>query len=143
MGGKIVQCKKCSRIFQFLGTSPYCPNCVEELERNFERVKDYIYDHQHANVVEISKETGVPEKDVFYFLKEGRLSVSEDIGVLHCEDCGCSITTGRYCESCKKKLEREFGALINEAAQRVKQPSGQKSKQSVGLGKMHINLRDR
>ena len=142
MTGKIIQCKKCSRIFQFLGTLPYCPNCVEELESNFVLVKDYIYDHQHANVVEISKETGVPEKDIFYFLKEGRLSVSEENGMLFCEDCGCSISTGRFCESCKKKLEREFGALVNEAAQRVKQPS-QKSGQSSGIGKMHINLRDR
>jgi hypothetical protein len=114
---------------------------VEDLEKNFELVKNYIYDHPEANAVEISEETGVPEKDIFYFLKEGRLSVSEDNGMLRCEQCGHSITTGRYCESCRNTLERELSATLSDAMQKAKQPTGQKKQ--VGLGKMHINLRDR
>ena len=70
-----------------------------------------------------------------YFLKEGRLSVSEDNGMLSCEICGCAITTGRYCVSCKSNLERELTASLNDAMQKVKKPSSK--------GKMHINLRDR
>jgi len=142
MTGKVFQCKKCRRLFQSLGTSPYCPKCVEDLEMNFELVKNYIYDHPQANVIEISEETGVPEKDIFYFLKEGRLSISEDNGMLNCESCGCSISTGRYCETCQKQLERELSASISEAIEKVKKPSSNEKRQA-GLGRMHINLRDR
>lgn len=140
MAGKVVQCKKCARLYQSLGASPYCPKCVEDLEQSFELVKNYIYDHPQANAVEISEETGVPEKDIFYFLKEGRLSVSEGNAILRCEQCGRSITTGRYCDACKSSLERELSASINDAIQKVKQPTGQNKKQT---GKMHINLRNR
>jgi len=143
MAGKIAQCKKCARLFQSLGTLPYCPDCVEQLENNFDLVKNYIYDHPHANVVKISKETGVPEKEIFYFLKEGRLSISEDNGMLYCENCGCSIATGRFCAACQKQLERELSASISVAIEKVKQPVGKKEKQQAGLGRMHINLRDR
>ena len=141
MAEKILQCKKCSRLYQPLGTSPYCPVCMEELETNFELVKNYIYENPNANVVEISKETEVSEKDILYFLKEGRLSVAENNGMLQCEKCGCSIGTGRYCEDCKTKLERALSASVNEAIAKVKQPA-RKGKES-SLGKMHIDYRDR
>ncbi len=143
MGGKVVQCKKCARLFQSLSSSPYCPYCVEELEKNFDMVKNYIYDHPHANVMEISTETSVPEKDVFYFLKEGRLSISENNGMLRCENCGCSIATGRFCEACQKQLERELSASVSEAIEKVKPPSGQKGKRQGALGRMHIDIRNR
>ncbi len=135
MTARVIQCKKCARLYQSIGASPYCPNCMDELERSFDLVKNYIYDHPNANVVEISTETEVPEKDILHFLKEGRLSVSEDNGILSCEICGSAITTGRYCVSCQSKLERELTASLNDAMQKDKKPSSK--------GKMHINLRDR
>lgn len=135
MALSVAQCKKCARLYQPFGSAPYCPSCMEEMENNFDLVKEYIYEHPLANAVEISQETGVPEKDIFYFLKEGRLSVSEGSGMLVCESCGRSITTGRYCESCKKSLERELSSSINEAMQ--------KKTHATGLGKMHVNIHDR
>ncbi len=135
MALSVSQCKKCARLYQPLGNAPYCPTCMEELESNFDLVKAYIYEHPSANAVEISQETGVPEKDIFYFLKEGRLSVSENSGMLLCESCGRSITTGRFCDSCKKHLERELSSTLSEAIQ--------KKSHSSGLGKMHVNIHDR
>ncbi len=135
MGATIVQCKKCSKLYQSFGNAPYCPACMDELERNFELVKEYIYEHPQANAVEVSKETGVPEKDIFYFLREGRLSVNEGSGMLLCENCGRSITTGRYCEACKKSLERELSATLGNAAD--------KRGQTTGLGKMHVDFKNR
>ncbi len=135
MALSVSQCKKCARLYQPLANAPYCPTCMEELENKFELIKEYIYEHPLANAVEISHETGVPEKDIFYFLKEGRLSVSENSGMLVCESCGRSITTGRFCESCKKHLERELSSTISQAMQ--------KKSHSSGLGKMHLNIHDR
>lgn len=135
MEATILQCKQCRRLYQSISAAPYCPHCVEKLEKKFELVKNYIYEHPNANVVEISEETGVSEKDIFYFLKEGRLSISEDNGMLLCESCGHSITTGRYCEACNKKLERELSASVNESMQKLNQ--------STGIGKMHVDFRKR
>lgn len=135
MGATITQCKKCSKLYQSFGNAPYCPNCMEALEKSFELVKDYVYEHPLANAVEISQETGVPERDIFYFLKEGRLSVSENNGLLLCENCGRSIMTGRYCEACQKKLERELQSSISGAME--------KSSRRSGLGKMHVDIHDR
>lgn len=132
---KVLQCKKCSKLYQPLSDAPYCPVCMEKLDEDFELVKEYIYNHPMANVVEISEETGVSEKDVFYFLKEGRLSLSEDNGMLLCESCGRSITTGRYCEECRKRMERELNSLISQSMEKKRQPSG--------LGRMHLNIKDR
>ncbi len=131
----VSQCKKCARLYQSFGNAPYCPTCMDDLEKSFDLVKEYIYEHPLANVVEISRETGVPEKEIFYFLKEGRLSVSENNGMLLCESCGRSIITGKYCESCKKQLERELSSTIASAMQ--------KKSSSHGLGKMHVNVSDR
>lgn len=131
----ISQCKKCSRLYQSFGNAPYCPTCMEELEKGFDLVKDYIYEHPKANAVEISQETGVAEKDIFYFLREGRLSLSEGSSLLICESCGRSIMTGRYCESCKKQLERELTSSISEAMTKAKHPTG--------LGKMHVDVSER
>ncbi len=135
MGVAISQCKKCARLYQSMSNAPYCPTCMEELENNFDLVKEYIYEHPMANAVEISQETGVPEKDIFYFLKEGRLSITDGNGMLLCESCGRSIMTGRYCESCKKQLERELSSSLSDAMQKKSHPTG--------LGKMHVNVHDR
>lgn len=135
MAPSIAQCKKCGRLYQSFSNAQYCPTCMEELEKSFDLVKEYIYEHPLANVVEISQETGVPEKDIFFFLKEGRLSVSENNGMLLCESCGRSIITGRYCDGCKKQLERKLSNSISDAIQ--------KKNHTPGLGRMHVNIQDR
>lgn len=135
MGVTILQCKQCKRLFQSFGSS-FCPDCVQKLEENFELVRKYIYDNPHANVVEISQETDVPERDILYFLKEGRLSIAEGDGMLLCENCGRSIITGRYCDHCKKIFEKELSAVYVG-------PEKKKQDRASGLGKMHIDLNDR
>lgn len=135
MGATVLQCKQCNRLFQSFG-AVYCPECTQRLEEKFELVKKYIYDNPHANVVTISQDTEVPVRDILYFLKEGRLSIEKGDGLLLCENCGRSISTGRFCDRCKNMFEKELSAVC------VK-PEAKKERTSEGLGKMHINLRRR
>lgn len=135
MGSEVRQCKLCGKLFYTFGADN-CPECTEKKEKEFEKVRDYIYEHPKANVVEISQETGVSEKMILGYLKEGRLTIEENSGLLLCEECGRSISTGRYCAGCSRRLEHELRSAYVE-------PSEKSREGSSGLGKMHIDFYDR
>ncbi len=134
MSSDVRQCRECRRLFQSLGSN-ICPECAEELDRCFKVVKSYLYDHPDANVFEISTETGVAEKMVLNFLKEGRLAINEADSILLCERCGIPVSTGRYCRKCQEQLEDALnGALKTDPAKRTE------AVRSSAPGRMHVNL---
>lgn len=136
MGSQVKQCRQCNKLFYSFG-QVYCPECLEKNEKDFEKVRDYIYENPSANVVEISNQTGVSEKMILSYLKEGRLTIDEDNGLLLCEECGRSISTGRFCKACTRKLEYELkGAYVSYEDKK-------KREASKGMGKMHIDFFDR
>ncbi len=128
----MILCRQCGKLFQSLG-SIYCPVCVEEMDKAFKVVKDYLYDHQDANIVDVVNDTGVPEKYVLSFLKEGRLNVESSDGMLlKCEDCGSPIPSGRYCMNCRNKLANTLESVVSTPAKK-----DQNSPNSRVLAKMH------
>lgn len=127
MDNNVKQCKQCGRIFVSYGTS-ICPNCAQEMDRIFQLIKDYIYDHPAANVIEISEKTGVEASVVLDFLKQDRLSIRTTAELLNCESCGCAIPSGRYCKKCLDELE----SALNSARRELKPKL---------VGKMHIDSR--
>ncbi len=135
MNGKVSQCKNCRRIFQSLGAE-FCPNCAEEMDASFQKVKNYIYDHPHANVLDISEGTGIAEKMVLYFLKEGRLSMGDESCGLECEMCAKPISAGRFCKSCQSMFQSAFSKVSPNPA---RQESAQQDKNT--LGKMHFKIK--
>jgi len=136
MSSSIKQCKRCKQLFHSNGLG-YCPECVVAMEQEFVRVKEYVYEHQSANVEEIAEVTEVPEKTILYFLREGRLSISESNGVLTCQKCGRSIPTGRYCATCTQQLERSLASAARPAASRGDKTAGNY------LGGIHSEYKNR
>jgi len=118
MQSRIKQCKRCKRVFQSVGAA-FCPECVIEMEEEFDKVRKYLYEHSNANVFEIVQETGVKERTVLSFLKEGRLSIKNNQGFLTCERCGVSIESGRFCKKCENDIGGQFEANIAENKQRA------------------------
>jgi predicted transcriptional regulator len=94
----------------------------EEDEKDFKLVKEFIYDHENVNIVEVSQETGVSTNKILKYLKEERLILASVSGgiVLTCESCGRAIQTGRYCFSCKKELIANLENELNNAAKNTK-----------------------
>jgi flagellar operon protein (TIGR03826 family) len=125
----VKQCRQCGRLFESFGAH-LCPRCVDEMEQNFIIVKDYVYDHPDANVFDVTKETGVPEKTVLEFLREGRLSMQAS--ELECEECGTPISSGRLCSECKNKLENVLMSAYKPAKKEDKSP---------GTARMHIDYK--
>ncbi len=133
MGLNIKQCRQCRKLFESFG-SVICPECAEELDRSFQTVKNYLYDHPDANVFEITKETGVAEKIVLSFLKEGRLSMNTTEGILVCEKCGMPISAGRFCSDCQNMLESALSS-----AYRPEQEKRGEMQKTWSPGRMHVN----
>ena len=113
MGSNVKQCKQCGILFQSMGSN-ICPNCAEEMDRQFHTVKNYLYDNPEANVFDIARDTGVAENLILRFLREGLLTVSVADGSLTCEECGTPITGGRYCSTCERRLENVLIGAIKQ-----------------------------
>jgi len=85
-----------------------CGECLLKLDEDFIKIREYLYDNEGAGIEEVSEETGVSRKSIFYLLKEERLIVGDENGVVNglltCESCKKPISTGRLCGGCKKEV---------------------------------------
>ncbi|MCL2495912.1 MAG: hypothetical protein FWF04_00670 [Clostridiales bacterium] len=117
-----VKCKMCREPFSSFG-SKVCPACMEQLDKDFFIIRDYIYDHlDECSVEQVAKGTGVKEKHIVYLLEEDRLSAKGSFGnaygatakaALRCQICGRNVNSGQICESCKGTLNKELGAALS------------------------------
>ena len=97
-------CRNCGRLFNYLQGPPICPACRKKLEDKFERVKDYIREHETATMQEISDDNDVSVKQIKQWVREERLTFTDNSPVgIECENCGTMIRTGRFCDACKNK----------------------------------------
>lgn len=98
-------CKQCKRIFNYLTGPTICPTCKDMLEEKFLEVKEYVRDNPKEGINEVAKANDVSVNQIRRWIREERLSFSEDSGIgIDCESCGRMIRSGRLCQSCKDKL---------------------------------------
>ena len=102
-------CSRCGRLYQYIGGKPLCYACKEDDEKEFQKVKEYLYKHPNAAMVIVSEETGVSISTIRQYLREERLIISDDSPIgIECESCGASIKTGRFCKECAARLSTEL-----------------------------------
>jgi len=109
-------CRKCGKIFNYIGGAPICPACREKEEENFQRIKKYLYENPGASLTQVSTELDVSIETIKRFLREGRLEIANDDGnlLLECENCGKAIKTGRYCPECERILASGFKSAADQ-----------------------------
>lgn len=108
-------CRSCKRLFNYIAGPVRCPACSEALEKKFQQVKSYIWDHKTATLQEISEANDVAVGQLRQWVREERLCFTEDSPVgLECENCGAIIKTGRYCANCKSKLSNTLMSAITK-----------------------------
>ncbi len=113
-------CKQCGKVFNYIGGAPLCPDCVKKAEDKFDEVKQYIYDHPRCGMQEVSTEMEVSVAQIRKWLKEERLSFSEDSEIaLNCEKCGKKILTGRFCKACKDTMTNQFSSLYRKEEPKI------------------------
>lgn len=113
-------CKRCGKVFNYNG-SAVCATCTKQEQEDFEKVREYLFNHPNATTLQLSQDTGVDLKVISRFLKEGRLQ-SDDIALgedeeLTCEKCGQTIKSGRFCEQCVQSMKNEFKQATKSANQ--------------------------
>lgn len=114
-------CKRCGKIFNYIGGQPICYTCKEQDEADFRRVKEYLYENPGATLSEVSSVLEISVERIKHYLREGRLEIvgNESNLILDCEKCGKSIKTGRYCNECAKELERDLQLTAMEMSRKV------------------------
>lgn len=102
---EVKNCRMCKRLFNYLGGPNICPECKDELERKFAKVKLYVMDNPTADMQTIAEENEVSLNQLRDWIKEGRLELASGSPIkLTCEQCGAPIVTGRFCVNCKAKM---------------------------------------
>lgn len=109
----IIQCKLCDKPFNSFG-SFICPDCLEKLDEDFLKIRDYIYDNPgKTNVDQIAEATEIDAKIILHLLEEGRLSTT---GLSHlgltCQICGKPIASGKMCDDCRGSLSRQLDSVL-------------------------------
>jgi ribosomal protein L32 len=134
----IIQCQFCKKPFTSL-RGRVCPACLEQIDKDFIKVRDYIYDHKQTNIDIVSEETEVSKQIILYLLKEGRLIIDspdgEGGGILTCEVCKKSISTGRLCKDCTGKVALTLDKNVSAGSSSQKPSSAQTNlKSSAKIG---------
>ena len=128
----IRNCKRCGNMFHYNGNS-VCNHCSEQEQQDFDKVRDYLFEHPNSPASEINQETGVEVKVITRFLKEGRLKMEGDgsDSLITCEKCGDAIQSGRYCEKCLQEMQSEL--------KRVARPTQSISSSASSAGSLPSN----
>mgnify|MGYP002623274285 CR=1 FL=1 len=108
-------CRSCGKLFNYIGGQPICEACKKRKEEQFLAVKEYLWEHKNASFEEIAEATEVSVKQLKQWVREERLSFSDDSPIIfRCERCGKDIKTGRFCSDCKTKMGNKLDALYEK-----------------------------
>lgn len=135
---QLIKCKWCGKPFQSFGPS-FCPRCMNELDEQYKPIRDYLYDNPNATIDQVIEATGVTERVILYYLRDGRLQMANSNGLLRCEQCGAAINTGRLCEACTSKLEER---IVKPFQERITKMRNQEQQDGSKTSRMHT-YRDR
>ncbi len=126
-------CARCGKLFTAVSSSmKLCIDCEREDQDQFNKVKEYLKEHAAATVIEITKATGVERKQIYEWVKSGRLDIASvvDLG-LSCESCGKSIKSGRFCIECAARIESDARKVLSEG--KPTQQAADKRKERAGF----------
>lgn len=140
MSMNVKSCKRCKRLFNYMNNL-LCPACVQEIDEMFIKVRKYLEEKPNASMVVLVEDTGVPEKDIIAFLKEGRLSFAPGGAGIKCEKCGRQIQSGRMCDHCKAELSNVLSGNLARSQKAAMQETAEKDKKSKGTG-LHAILKE-
>lgn len=131
----VKNCRKCRKLFNYIGGQPICPQCREELEKKFQEVKKYIQENRNASVVQVAEACEVEESQIRQWVREERLMFAEgSVSGIGCEVCGTPITSGRFCDKCKANMIND----LSKAGRRPEQPQIQQQPQRSSENRMRF-----
>jgi ribosomal protein L32 len=107
----LTNCRECGRLYNKT-THDICELCRQEVERDFETVYQFLKENGPTHVDIIHEFTKIKKKRIMKFVAEDRF---DTIKITYkCESCGTEITSGRMCEKCLTKLNKEISELTKK-----------------------------
>lgn len=117
-------CRKCRKIFNYIGGPLFCPACRDALEAKFQEVKKYVYTNKGATVPQIAQDCEVEVAQIQQWIREERLVFADDSPIgISCETCGAMIKTGRFCEACKAQMTNTLNSVRQRPQPQLQQPA--------------------
>lgn len=114
---ELANCARCGNVF-VKTIRDICESCYKEEEKLFEKVYAFIRKKQNrsASLHEVHEATGVPEKVIIRFIKEGRLRTAQFPNLVYsCQACGASISSGKLCKNCVETIKNDLEIAEKEA----------------------------
>lgn len=114
--GELENCPLCDKLF-VKSLRDVCQDCLKEEEEQFQKVYQFVRKRENrtATIKEVEEGTGVKEKLITKFVKQGRISVHSFPNLGYpCESCGKIIREGRICGACKGNITTGLGRLESE-----------------------------
>lgn len=98
------RCRYCGKNLKKVSRGVYqCVQCGKETYDDFQTIRNYLEKAGATPALTIEADTGVPLKNIEYFLREEYLEIPRLSSFrLSCERCGSPIRTGYLCELCKR-----------------------------------------
>lgn len=112
MQTQVTPCSRCRMLFNYISGDRLCPRCREEVESDFQRVKDYIRDNKGCNVIEVAEACEVSDRQIKEWIKQERLELTAPTGDIVCKKCGIPIMSGRYCDKCRGEMIHDFKEAV-------------------------------
>ncbi|MDD9271795.1 TIGR03826 family flagellar region protein [Paenibacillus sp. GCM10023248] len=139
MGMNVANCPRCGKIF-VKGFAEVCPNCVKDLELQYEKCLKYLRENKGTTINDLSEATAVSIKQITKFIREGRISILHAPNMSYpCEVCGISIRENTICESCRSKLVKD----VKNNAEDERRRAGLADKEAKVSFKIQERLKDR
>ncbi len=115
-------CKKCNGVMIFKGVGEYkCEDCGYLDYDDYGKVRNYIEQHKGATALEIENAIGVSQRTIRQLLRDNRIEVASDSRIfMHCEICGKSLRSGKYCAECEQKVHRRLEEQTRAEKQKMK-----------------------
>ena len=134
MAPDLRNCPICGRIYAYQGRN-MCNKCLEKEDDDYAIVRRYVRDNPGASVAEVAEATEIDEEKILQFLRDGRLVTRGMSYTTMCERCGKTISSGKFCDSCLKRLGAQFKNVIPSAR---KAPEPETKSRDKGKDRMHI-----
>lgn len=127
-------CRRCGKIYNYIGGPPICPVCKDQDEVDFKNVKEYLYKNPGATMSEISTVLEISVEKIKTYLKDGRLEIINNEGnmILECESCGKAIKTGRFCNECSSGLSKDLRSTASQISSSISAAEAA-AKKAIGM----------
>lgn len=119
---ELAHCVNCDKLF-VKTVRDICHECYLEEEKMYEKVYKFLRkkENRSATLQQVHEATGVPEKTIIRFIKEGRIRTVDYKNLTYpCASCGAPINSGKLCHRCVSQIETELEIAEKEALRQAK-----------------------